>query len=40
MKCDQFGGKSNPLQMVKDLNISLKFTFTGNVSDDPIIHIQ
>lgn len=40
MKCNQFGGKSNPLQMAKDLNISLKFTFTGNVGDDPVIHIQ
>lgn len=40
MKCNQFGGKSNPLQTAKDLNISLKFTFTGNVGDDPVIHIQ
>lgn len=40
MKCDQFGGKSHPLQTVKDLNISLRFTNTGNVSEDPVINIQ
>ena len=37
MICDQFGGKSYPLKMVKDLDMSLKFIDIGNVSEDPTI---
>lgn len=40
MKCDQFGGKIHPFQMVKNLNIFLRFTNIRNVSEDPIINIQ
>lgn len=40
MKCDQFGGKSHPLQMAKDLNLCLKFTNIGNITEDHIINIQ
>lgn len=37
MICDQFGGKSYPSKMVRDLDMSLKFINIGNVSEDPTI---
>lgn len=40
MKCDQLGGKSHLLPIVKDLNNSLTFINIGNINKDPIINIQ
>lgn len=34
MICDQFGGKSYPSKMLKDLDMSLQFINIGNVSED------